>query len=80
MKRTVEMMNRNKILILLGLVLFICLIIFRAFAILAIAPCALAALIYGVKTHDRPFIIGSACALGVGIVGIVYTIFLIYSM
>lgn len=74
------MMSRNKILILLGVVLFICLIIFRAFAILAIAPCALVALIYGIKAHDRPFIIGSACALGIGIVGIAYTILLVYSM
>lgn len=74
------MMSRNKILILLGVVLFICLIIFRAFAILAIAPCALVALIYGIKAHDRPFIIGSACALGIDIVGIAYTILLVYSM
>lgn len=74
------MMSRNKILILLGVVLFVCLVIFRAFAILAIAPCALAALIYGIKAHDRPFIIGSACALGIGIIGIAYTILLVYSM
>lgn len=72
---------KNKILIVLGIILLGCFITLGFFAFpIGIPLCGAIGLFYGIKSKDKNFIRWSLIALLIGIALIIYTLLLIKSM
>ena len=71
---------RNKVLIVMGIIMLVCFLTIGFFAFpVGIPLCAIIGLMYGIKNKDTIFTKCSAVALFVGIACIVYTLLVIKS-
>lgn len=72
---------RTKILIAMGAVILITFLLFGVFALpVGIPVSAVIGIIGALKSHDRTLLLGSVGLLAIGIVCIIYTLVLVYSM
>ena len=73
--------NRNKVLILSGILILVCFLWIGFFALpVALPVCGLIGLSYGIKHKDKRFANYSAAVLTFGIICVVYTLIVIKYM
>lgn len=72
---------RTKILIAMGVVILVTFLLFGVFALpVGIPVSAVIGIIGALKSHDRTLLLGSVGLLAIGIVCVIYTLILVYSM
>lgn len=72
---------KNKILIVMGVIMLICLATLGFFAFpVGIPLCGAIGLIYGIRSKDKVFIVWSSVALLIGAALIIYTLLVIRNM
>ena len=76
-----DFVMRIKILIAMGAVILITFLLFGVFALpVGITISAVIGILGALKSHDRSLLLGSVGLLAIGIVCIIYTLVLVYSM
>ncbi|MDD4516162.1 hypothetical protein [Massilibacteroides sp.] len=73
--------KRSRVLTAMGIIMLVCLVFLGFFAFpTGILLCGLVGVIYGIINKDKPFIKWSAIALTIGLVFVLYTLFIVDSM
>lgn len=76
-----DIVMRTKILIAMGAVILVTFLLFGVFALpVGIPVSGVIGILGALKSHDRSLLLGSVGLLAIGIVCIIYTLILVYSM